>query len=63
MIDQTQLKNITPGIGLGVLRFGMTREQIKQLLGAPDEIVNEEADSETWHYDELDLSLNFDQEE
>jgi len=66
MINQQQLKNIESGIGLGILRFGMNRDKVKQLLGTPDEITRDailEVENEAWHYDELDLSLNFDQEE
>lgn len=60
---------IKAGIGLGELKFGMSREQVQQLLGEPedkDTFVYEEegnAEAESWYYDSLDLSLEFDAEE
>ncbi|MGE4287869.1 MAG: hypothetical protein AB7E36_04205 [Salinivirgaceae bacterium] len=60
-----QLKNIEIGIGIGSIRFGMKREEVKAILGEPDEIeVFEEEDPElentiVWHYDEMELSLSF----
>ena len=47
----------------------MTREEIKALIGEPDEIdahsytENEKELTENWYYDELELSLNFDEDE
>lgn len=61
-------KNILIGEGLPNIKFGMTKSQIKKLIGAPDEsevytFSEEESDiTEAWHYDELGLSLSFDQE-
>lgn len=61
------LQNIISGIGLGYLKFGITREQVKSFLGEPDEVeksdLDDESLSETWHYDDLELSMSFDQEE
>ena len=64
-----ETKDIQFGIGLGVLKFGMSREQVKTILGEPnekelhyDEDINVDA-SELWHYDDLDVSISFDQEE
>ena len=57
---------ILPGIGFDKIRFGSTRDQISILLGDPDEAVlnnDEDGETETWHYDDLDLSLLFDCEE
>lgn len=60
---------ILPGIGLGNIKFGIARDQLKDLLGEPNEIekfsyTNSSSDlSETWHYDELDLSVGFDEED
>ncbi len=60
---------ILPGIGLGGVKFGLSREEVKTLLGKPDEIErtsfpdDEDGQTETWHYDELDLSAEFEQEE
>ena len=55
------------GEGLGILKFGMQREDIKKILGEPDDTEiyshsDEEGDlTESWHYDDLELSLGFDQ--
>jgi hypothetical protein len=62
------IKEILPSVGLGKLSFGMTREEVKELLGAPSDIENvpgfEEEDIndelESWHYDESEFSLVFD---
>jgi hypothetical protein len=65
MIENLQV--IKPGSGLGVLKFGMSRDEVKDLLGEPNEIekysYNEEDHeyTEAWHYDPLELSLGFDQ--
>lgn len=64
-----ELKEILPGIGLGELKFGLNRDQVKGMLGEPDEIEmyrygdSEKDGTESWHYDELDLSIAFDEEE
>ncbi len=56
-------------LGLGDLKFGMTREEVSALLGQPDEIDEytfsgaEEDRSESWHYDDIDLSMSFDSED
>ncbi len=57
------MKHILPGEGFGSLRFGMNRFQVRAALGEPDEIERDEEseDLEYWHYDELDLSLTFDE--
>ncbi|MBN1953175.1 MAG: hypothetical protein JW801_18365 [Bacteroidales bacterium] len=63
-----ELKRIVPGYGLGTLKFGTTREDVKALLGEPDETESyafEESPvdtTESWHYDELELSMSFDEE-
>ncbi len=55
---------IKAGIGVGAIRFGIERAQVEAILGKPDEIEHhEEEGTVSWHYDELDLSLAFDQEE
>ncbi len=60
-------QNIVLGKGLDNMHFGMLREEIKGILGEPDEIekiVNEDLDednSEVWHYDELEISAAFDE--
>lgn len=59
---------INLGQGLGSLKFGSSREQTIEQLGKPSEkdmfslSDGEEDDSEAWHYDTLDVSLSFDQE-
>ncbi len=60
-------KNIVLGKGLDNIQFGMLRENVKAILGEPDEIeemVDEEMEedrSEVWHYDELEISVSFDE--
>ncbi len=59
---------IVPGQGLGIIKFGMTRDQVRQLLGDPDEVdqfgyedsEDEEDQTEAWHYDALNASFSFD---
>lgn len=63
------IQDIIPGAGLGGIKFGMSRTDIVDLIGAPDDkekyAYDEEDDVETeiWHYDELELSLGFDEDE
>lgn len=63
------LKEIKPGYGLGSLKFGMTREDVQSLLGKPSFIDKySHSDSkkdltESWQYDELLISLSFDEDE
>jgi hypothetical protein len=63
------ISTIDEGQGLGVLKFGLDRKAVELILGKPDEIENysyqsdEEDLTENWHYDELELSLGFDEEE
>lgn len=60
-------QNIIIGQGIGDLRFGMPKDDVKSILGDPDEIeqyTDDEDDdnkTETWHYDELELSVSFDE--
>ncbi|RYZ49298.1 MAG: hypothetical protein EOP49_16600 [Sphingobacteriales bacterium] len=62
------IKEIRIGKGLGSLTFGNTREQVKAILGDPGEVERyslsefEEDETEAWHYDDLGLSLSFDQD-
>jgi len=64
-----ELQTILPGTGLGPIRFGMSRTDVHELLGEPDEkeqyTFSESLDdmTESWHYDELELSASFDEEE
>ena len=62
-----EIKEIIPGVGLGTLKFGMTRDEVKKLVGKQDEVENlpgfeEEVNDEleSWHYDEHEFSLVFD---
>ena len=61
--------SILPGQGLGDIKFGISRDQLKAILGEPNEIERlSHSDhvpepTETWHYDELDLSAGFDEAE
>ena len=63
------LKEIKQGQGLGVLKFGMSRSEVKLLLGEPSFIDDySHSDSvndltESWEYDDLALSISFDEEE
>lgn len=63
------LKKIKPGYGLGDLKFGMTRAEVKLMLGEPsfiDKYSHSDSDedlTESWEYDELELSISFDEEE
>ncbi len=65
-MDQN-LKEIRLGEGLGTLKFGATRDDVKALLGKPDEterynLSEEEGDeSEDWHYDARGISLSFEE--
>ena len=60
-------ENIEIGQGIMGLEFGMSRKDVKKKLGKPDEIEifppEEEDDgkSEVWHYDDLELSVSFDE--
>lgn len=62
-----ELKNIISGQGLGTLKFGFSRIKVTALLGEPNEIEaysytdSEEDLTESWHYDDLELSLVFDE--
>ena len=60
--------NIVPGEGLDAVQFGLSRDEVKALLGNPDEVESVSLDesgegglTEQWHYDELELSLSFDE--
>ncbi len=63
------LKEIKPGFGLGNLKFGMSRLEVKLMLGEPsfiDKYSHTDSDvdlTESWEYDELELSISFDEEE
>ncbi len=60
------MKNILIGKGLENIPFGIDQDQLKAIIGAPDEIEKspslspDEPTSEIWHYDEEELSALFD---
>ena len=64
-----ELKHIVPGVGLGNLKFGMIRDEVKNLLGEPNDIdeysySDDDNDlTEDWYYDDLYLSIGFDEED
>ncbi|XZF15166.1 hypothetical protein ACTHGU_03445 [Chitinophagaceae bacterium MMS25-I14] len=64
---ENNMKEIRLGEGLGKVRFGMTRDEVKAILGNPAEketysLSDDGDDTEAWHYDDQDLSLSFDEE-
>ncbi len=66
---KANMQEIMPGIGLGALRFGNTREEVKETIGEADEIEKysldefDSDDTEAWHYDNQGLSLSFDEDD
>jgi len=64
-----ELKEITPGFGLGNIKFGMARDKVRMLLGAPDEVEtfsysdDDRNMTESWDYYDFDISLNFDEDD
>jgi len=64
------IKNIESNKGLSELLFGMTRDEVKVLLGKPkvteayeDDEEEEVGKVEIWHFDELELSVGFEEAE
>ncbi len=61
------MKDILIGKGFEDIRFGMTRSEVKKVLGEPDEVdqysSSEETDdnTEAFHYDSIELSVSFDE--
>ena len=65
-----KIKNIESNKGLSELLFGMTQEEVKSLLGEAVESESIDGDEgehlgkvEIWHYDELELSVGFEEAE
>ena len=64
-----EFQKIISGVGLGELKFGSTRAQVKAILGDPDAVEkssysdSDEDQTESWHYDALELSMSFDADE
>jgi len=61
------MNTIFLGEGFGKIKFGMLRDEVKGILGEPDDIDEfdyEDSDKKSvaWHYDELELSVGFDEE-
>ncbi|QXP59018.1 hypothetical protein [Olleya sp. HaHaR_3_96] len=62
-------KKIKPGIGVGELKFGMSKNDAKKILGEPDSsekysYTNTEKDfTENWYYSDLGLNISFDEED
>ena len=60
--------DIKPLVGLEEVKFGFSRNQVKELLGEPSEVdsfqYEEDEDdglTESWHYDDKEISLSFDE--
>ena len=61
------MKNITPGRGLDDIIFGLKRSEVFNIQGEPTETEHVDGDEESgamevWHYDELHLSLSFEED-
>ena len=69
IIMKANISEILEGVGLGEVKFGLERENVEQILGKPEEKENyshsdgDDDLAENWHYDELELSLGFDEED
>jgi len=67
--SKSNIDSIEEGEGLGVLKFGLQRSDVELLLGKPDEKKNysytkgKQDLTEYWSYDDLELSLGFDEED
>ena len=64
------MKDIKVGLGLGDIKFGCSKEDLIQLIGEPTEKDTYNASgeeegylTESWHYDELEFSVSFDEED
>lgn len=63
------MKEINIGVGFDNVKFGITRDELKEILGKPDEIEkfsyseSEDDLTEVWHYDTHELSASFDEDE
>ena len=64
------INNITVGKGLGDIKFGCTRDELKKLIGDPSETDTYNASgeedgflTESWHFDEQEFSVSFDEED
>jgi hypothetical protein len=61
----TDLITIRPGVGVGDLRFGATRDEVRKIAGDPEEVLpsDEDAGSELWVYESDAIALSFAVEE
>lgn len=61
-------KEIIPGVGVGDIKFGITRDELLVMLGEPNVIdrfsyIHDGEDwTETWEYNNLGLSFGFDED-
>ena len=62
--------DIKPLEGFGEIKFGFSRNQVKEILGESTEVDSFQYDeddddelTESWHYDEKEISLSFDEVE
>ncbi|WP_196895957.1 hypothetical protein [Aureivirga marina] len=64
-----RIRDIVVGQGVGIIKFGFLKNEIKLLLGEPSHKELEEHSedggdaTETWDYDEIGISFTFDEEE
>ncbi|MBB6609574.1 hypothetical protein H7F15_00855 [Pontibacter sp. Tf4] len=60
-------KDIRLGKGLGKIKFGLTRDEVEELIGEPEEVEESDEDDEfeheAWNYWEDGYSLYFDKED
>lgn len=61
----TDLGTIRPAVGVGDLRFGATRDEVRTIAGEPSEVLASEEDSgsEVWVYESAAVALSFAAEE
>ncbi|TGD77979.1 hypothetical protein [Hymenobacter wooponensis] len=63
----TEENEITLGVGMGPLKFGASMDEVRALMGEPEEIEESEDDDEfehqAWNYLEEGYSLYFDRED
>ncbi|BDD07853.1 hypothetical protein FUAX_02850 [Fulvitalea axinellae] len=64
---KTDEMQILIGEGLGPIRFGNTRDDVRDCFGEPDEMEHTKDDElgkvESWHYDDMEISLSFFEED
>ncbi|MCB2380126.1 hypothetical protein LGH70_21200 [Hymenobacter sp. BT635] len=65
--SSTEENEIVLGTGMGPLKFGATQDEVRALMGEPEEIEESEDDDEfehqAWNYLEEGYSLYFDRED